>query len=121
VKPLPSPLLAVFALVLTGGLLAGGCGSSPPIDNPVWLTWEGRTPAFQRDREYIQSRCDLLRKEEEPRQSLREDDLRASAASFGANAIVVERTGDGTQDRTTFYRCASLPSSVAHGPLGPAH
>lgn len=107
------------ALAISGVL---GCTSRPaPLNYPVWQTWEDRTPAFRRDREYIRTNCELLKREESPQELRSTDDLRERAPSLGANTIVVEKVEGGKQERTSFYNCLSLPSSAVQGPTGPAH
>jgi len=99
-----------------------GCATSaPPPRYPVWVAWEGRAPTFARDRDSIQGNCDLIRKEESSGEIRTIPELHASAEGVGANAVVVEHIADGQQDRTTFFHCRSLPTSVTHGVVPPAH
>jgi len=116
-------LAARTSLALAGFLLlAAGCASSPPkpIEDPVWITRAEWSSAFLRDRDFIQHSCQVLRTEDLPSEPRSVGELRAAALSVAANAVVVEAR-EGAGDRTSFYLCQSLPSSVVHAPRGPGH
>ena len=103
-------------------LIAAGCASAPPkpIEDPVWITRAEWSKAFLTDRDFIQRNCRVVRKEDAPSEPRSIGELRAAALSLAANAVVVEARED-PGDRTSFYLCESLPSSVVHAPSGPDH
>ena len=101
-----------LAVLLVGTL---SCASYPP-GYTVWTTWEGRTPAFVRDRDFITSNCKLLKREEAAREVRSTDQLRDVAQSLGATAVVVETPDRPSRERTSFYFCSTLPSSAPSKP-----
>jgi hypothetical protein len=80
------------------------------------MTWEGRTPAFVRDRDFISSNCKLLKREEAAREARSTDELRDVAQSLGATAVVVETPSQPPRERTSFYYCSTLPGSAPSKP-----
>jgi hypothetical protein len=103
-----------FTLIL---LIVGtlSCGSYPP-GYAVWMTWEGRTRTFVRDRDFISSNCRLLKREEAAKEVRPAEELRNVAQSLGATAVVVETTVRSSGERTSFYLCKTLPSGVPSKP-----
>ena len=83
-----------------------------PENCPLWMTREGQTPAFVRDRDFMRRNCQVVRKDEGPEELRSANDLRVRAEALGANAIAIESVSGGAQARTTFYLCQSLPSSA---------
>ena len=95
-----------------GPAVAGGdvyaCRNVPA---PLWVTREGQTPAFTHDQASIRRSCQVLLRDRAGFPST-PDSLRADAAKIGANAVILESSGP-QGDRTSFFRCESLPSSSA--------
>ena len=96
------------------GIAGGDVYACRTVPAPLWVTQEGRTPAFVHDQASIRRGCQVLVRDRAGFPSTPES-LRAEAAKIGANAVILERSGP-QGDRTSFFRCESLPSSSAEFP-----
>jgi|SRR5262245_26173529 len=93
------------------GVAGGDVYACRTVPAPLWVTQEGKTPAFVRDQASIRRSCQVLVRDRAGFPST-PDALRADAAKIGANAVILESSGP-QGERTNFFRCESLPSSSA--------
>ena len=96
------------------GVAGGDVYACRTVPAALWVTQEGKTPAFVRDQATMRRSCKLLVRDR-PGFPRTPDSLRADAAKLGANAVALESSGP-AGERTSFFLCESLPSSVAEWP-----
>ena len=92
------------------GMAGGDVYSCPNVPHPMWVTAEGRTPAFVRDQATIRHSCTLVLRDR-PGFPPTMESLRAEAAKIGANTAILESSGP-AGERTSFYDCSSLPNTA---------